>query len=136
MDRNKSDFSYEIADELGTLSTSPKGWTKEVNRISYNVRPGSISGNGHRAGKKWAGGSPSAKPKPRTCAKSCSSISRIGAEKEAKGVPQTQAVPPFVGSTSIWWVPPCWHLHLLPFPAKWYNKNTMWRPGRIPGPAG
>ena len=39
MDRNKSDFSYEIADELGTLSTSPKGWTKEVNRISYNGRP-------------------------------------------------------------------------------------------------
>ncbi|WP_302158291.1 YdbC family protein [uncultured Acidaminococcus sp.] len=38
MDRNNSDFSYEITQELGTLSTSPKGWSKEVNRISYNGR--------------------------------------------------------------------------------------------------
>ena len=28
MDRNNSDFSYEITQELGTLSTSPKGWTR------------------------------------------------------------------------------------------------------------
>ena len=69
MDRNKSDCSYEIADELGTLSTSPKGWKKE------------------------AGGSPSAKPKPRTCARSCSSISRIGAEKKQRGYRKRRRYP-------------------------------------------
>ena len=31
-----SDIKFEIQEELGTLSESPKGWTKEVNRISWN----------------------------------------------------------------------------------------------------
>ena len=30
------DVKFEIKEELGTLSESPKGWTKEVNLISWN----------------------------------------------------------------------------------------------------
>ena len=29
-------FKYEIIEELGVLSESAKGWTKELNRISWN----------------------------------------------------------------------------------------------------
>lgn len=32
----KEDFSYEIKQEIGILSTSPKGWTKELNLVSWN----------------------------------------------------------------------------------------------------
>ena len=32
------DFQYEIVEELGVLSTGPKGWTKELNLISWNGR--------------------------------------------------------------------------------------------------
>ena len=31
-----ADFKYEIIEELGVLSESAKGWTKELNRISCN----------------------------------------------------------------------------------------------------
>ena len=31
-----ADFQYEIVEELGVLSTSAKGWTNELNRISWN----------------------------------------------------------------------------------------------------
>ena len=31
-----ADFQYEIVEELGVLSTSAKGWTKELNKISWN----------------------------------------------------------------------------------------------------
>lgn len=31
-----ADFSYEIKENIAVLSTSPKGWTKEVNLISWN----------------------------------------------------------------------------------------------------
>lgn len=31
-------FDYTIVDELGVLSTSSKGWNKEVNLISWNGR--------------------------------------------------------------------------------------------------
>lgn len=31
-----ADFQYEIVEEIGILSTSPKGWHKELNRISWN----------------------------------------------------------------------------------------------------
>lgn len=34
--KGDSDFSYELVEELGVLSTSKKGWTKEINRVSYN----------------------------------------------------------------------------------------------------
>ena len=30
------EFSYEITDELAVLGTSAKGWTKELNKVSYN----------------------------------------------------------------------------------------------------
>lgn len=30
------DFKYEIKKEFGVISTSPKGWTKELNLISWN----------------------------------------------------------------------------------------------------
>ena len=33
-----ADFQYEIVEELGILSTGPKGWTKELNLISWNGR--------------------------------------------------------------------------------------------------
>lgn len=31
-------IKYEIAENLGTLSKSPKGWTKEFNLVSWNDR--------------------------------------------------------------------------------------------------
>ena len=31
-----SEFKYEVVKELGVLSESPTGWTKELNLISYN----------------------------------------------------------------------------------------------------
>ena len=31
-----SDFKYEIVEHIGILSESAKGWTKELNRISWN----------------------------------------------------------------------------------------------------
>lgn len=34
-----ADFNYEIMEELGVLSTSSSGWTKELNLISWNGRP-------------------------------------------------------------------------------------------------
>ena len=31
-----SDFSFEIVERIGILSTNPSGWTKEFNIVSYN----------------------------------------------------------------------------------------------------
>ena len=31
-----TEIKFEITDHLATLSTSPKGWTKELNLISWN----------------------------------------------------------------------------------------------------
>lgn len=31
-------IKYEITENLGTLSKSPKGWTKEFNLVSWNDR--------------------------------------------------------------------------------------------------
>ncbi|WP_251861333.1 YdbC family protein [Clostridium sp. Marseille-Q2269] len=33
-----ADIKFEIEKELGTISESPKGWTKELNLISWNGR--------------------------------------------------------------------------------------------------
>ncbi|APQ77213.1 YdbC family protein [Clostridium botulinum] len=33
-----ADIKFEIGKELGTISESPKGWTKELNLISWNGR--------------------------------------------------------------------------------------------------
>lgn len=35
-DNGMSEIKFEIQEELGTLSESAKGWTKEVNLISWN----------------------------------------------------------------------------------------------------
>ncbi len=32
----EKEFEFTIVDELGVLSTSPKGWRKELNLISWN----------------------------------------------------------------------------------------------------
>lgn len=34
-----ADFNYEIIEELGVLSESSSGWSKELNLISWNGRP-------------------------------------------------------------------------------------------------
>lgn len=34
----KSEISFEIIETIGVLSTSTKGWTKELNLISWNGR--------------------------------------------------------------------------------------------------
>ena len=31
-----ADIKYEIIEQIGVLSKSPKGWTKELNKISWN----------------------------------------------------------------------------------------------------
>lgn len=33
-----SEFKYEIVEEIGQISESSKGWTKELNLISWNAR--------------------------------------------------------------------------------------------------
>lgn len=33
-----ADIKYEIVETIGTISKSPKGWTKELNLISWNGR--------------------------------------------------------------------------------------------------
>ena len=35
---SKTEISFEIIETLGVLSTSTKGWTKELNLISWNGR--------------------------------------------------------------------------------------------------
>ncbi len=37
-----ADFKFEITDELAVLSESAKGWTKEVNMVSWNEREAKI----------------------------------------------------------------------------------------------
>ena len=34
-----AEITFEIVEELGVLSTSAKGWTKELNLVSWNGRP-------------------------------------------------------------------------------------------------
>ena len=34
-----SDIKFEITEHLGVLSESTKGWTKELNKVSFNDRP-------------------------------------------------------------------------------------------------
>lgn len=33
------DFKFEITEHIATLSESAKGWTKELNMVSYNDKP-------------------------------------------------------------------------------------------------
>lgn len=34
----KTEISFEIVENIGVLSTSAKGWTKELNLVSWNGR--------------------------------------------------------------------------------------------------
>ena len=34
-----TDFSFEIEEQLLVLSENEKGWTKEINRVSFNGAP-------------------------------------------------------------------------------------------------
>lgn len=36
MATNNNNFRYEITEKIGVISTSPTGWSKELNRISWN----------------------------------------------------------------------------------------------------
>lgn len=37
--RTMADITFEITEEMGVLSESAKGWTKELNLVSWNGRP-------------------------------------------------------------------------------------------------
>ena len=41
-----AELKYEIVKNLGVLSQSPSGWTKELNLVSWNV-------SGRRSIPKW-----------------------------------------------------------------------------------
>jgi len=34
-----SEISFEIREQIGVLSVTPKGWQKELNLVSWNGRP-------------------------------------------------------------------------------------------------
>ncbi len=34
-----ADFTYTIEETIGVLSTNAKGWTKELNKVSWSGRP-------------------------------------------------------------------------------------------------
>lgn len=34
-----ADFKFEIVEHLGVLSEDAKGWTKEINKVSFGGRP-------------------------------------------------------------------------------------------------
>ena len=38
-EKTNNDFKFEIVEKIGVLSTDGKGWTKEINLISYNGKP-------------------------------------------------------------------------------------------------
>ena len=49
-----SEFKFEIVEHLLTLSESDKGWTKELNRVSFNgAEPNLIFVHGAQTTAKW-----------------------------------------------------------------------------------
>jgi len=38
-EKNMAEFTFEIEEHLLTLSENDKGWTKEINRVSFNGAP-------------------------------------------------------------------------------------------------
>lgn len=49
------DIKYEITEHLAVLSTSSRGWSKELNLVSWNDRPpNTICANGRRITAAWA----------------------------------------------------------------------------------
>lgn len=54
-----SDFSFAIKRHIGVLSTTPRGWTKELNLVSIMAAAASlISACGVRTTRRWAKESP------------------------------------------------------------------------------
>ena len=53
-----ADITFEIVEELGVLSTSAKGWTKELNLVSWNWQTAKIRHPRMESGntKRWAKG--------------------------------------------------------------------------------
>lgn len=50
-----ADIKYEIKKTVGALSENNKGWSKELNLISWNDRePNMTSEIGHQNMRKWA----------------------------------------------------------------------------------
>ena len=50
-----AEFSFEIEEKLLVLSENDKGWTKELNRVSFNGAPAStISALGVQTTPRWA----------------------------------------------------------------------------------
>ena len=41
-ENDMADITYEIVEHIGALSENAKGWTKELNKISWNTAPGTI----------------------------------------------------------------------------------------------
>ena len=37
-EKEMAEIKFEIVESIGVLSESPKGWTKELNRVSWNDR--------------------------------------------------------------------------------------------------
>ena len=37
-----ADFTFEITEELAVLGSSAKGWTKELNKVSFSGRPAKL----------------------------------------------------------------------------------------------
>ncbi len=72
-----SDIKYEIVKSVGVLSTSAKGWTKEVNMVSWNGAEPKVDIRdwAPQHEKRWAKGSRSPKKKqkhlPRFLAQNC-----------------------------------------------------------------
>jgi len=50
-----ADFKYEIQKEIGVISESTKGWTKELNIISWNGREGKYDLRDWAPGKEKMG---------------------------------------------------------------------------------
>ena len=49
-----ADFKFEIEEKLLVLSENEKGWTKELNRVSFNGAPATISELGVLTTARWA----------------------------------------------------------------------------------
>lgn len=51
------DFKYEIIERIAILSENSKGWTKELNKISWNDRPAKydLRDWNHESGKMGKG---------------------------------------------------------------------------------
>ena len=49
-----ADFTFEIEEQLLVLSENEKGWTKELNRVSFNGAPKYDIRTGAQTIRRWA----------------------------------------------------------------------------------